>query len=180
VADGFQALSENTTGVDNTATGVNALLNNTTGNNDIALAVNAGLNLTTGDSNIDIGNQGVAAEANTIRIGAGQTATFVAGINGVSASAGLPVYILSTGQLGTGPTGPTGPTGLTRTSSNQRRANASIAELKALVAKQEVALAQQQKEIKALTARVKQQESEIQAVSKRLELVTPLEVTNDR
>ena len=33
------------------------------------LGVRAGHNLTTGDNNIDIGNDGVAAEANTIRIG---------------------------------------------------------------------------------------------------------------
>jgi len=41
-----------------------------------------GFNLTTGDFNIDIGNAGVADEANTIRIGTSgdQTKTFVAGI----------------------------------------------------------------------------------------------------
>jgi hypothetical protein len=45
---------------------------------------NPGKNLTTGDNNIDIGNAGIAAEANTIRIGAPgtQTRTFIAGING--------------------------------------------------------------------------------------------------
>ena len=52
--------------------------------NNIALGRFAGLNLTTGNNNIDIGNFGVAAEDNTIRIGTqgAQTATFIAGISG--------------------------------------------------------------------------------------------------
>ena len=60
----------------------------------------------------------MAAEANTIRIGdqANHTAAFVAGINGVDKSSGLPVFIDANGQLGIGttsvsPTGPTGPQG---------------------------------------------------------------------
>jgi hypothetical protein len=42
----------------------------------------AGSNLATGNNNIDIGNTGVAAESNTIRIGTEetQTKTFIAGI----------------------------------------------------------------------------------------------------
>ena len=63
------------------------------------------------------------ANPNTIRIGGdmalgygSQTATFIAGINGVDKSSGSPVFIDANGQLGTGtalpgPTGPTGPTG---------------------------------------------------------------------
>jgi hypothetical protein len=46
-----------------------ALFYNTTGSNNIALGTQAGLNLTTGSNNIDIGNAGLAAEGNTIRIG---------------------------------------------------------------------------------------------------------------
>jgi hypothetical protein len=85
----------------------------------------AALNLTTGDNNIDIGNEGVAAEANTIRIGtqvnstflSAHTNTFIAGISGVTIS-GSPVVIDSTGHLGTadistlqGPPGPQGSPG---------------------------------------------------------------------
>ena len=117
-ATGLQALF-NSTGNDNTANGVQALFN-TTGDGNIALGKSAGFNLTTGDSNIDIGNQGVATDANTIRIGdqANQTKTFIAGINNVDKSSGNPVFIDANGQLGTGtfttgPTGPTGPTGAT-------------------------------------------------------------------
>jgi len=54
---------------------VNALLSNTTGNNNIALGNGAGFNLTTGSNNIMIGNEGVAGEANTIRLGTPGTHT---------------------------------------------------------------------------------------------------------
>jgi hypothetical protein len=61
----------------------------------------AGRNLTTGSNNIDIGNQGVAAEAKTIRIGqqGNQKATFIAGISGVAVT-GSPVVVNSNGRLG--------------------------------------------------------------------------------
>jgi hypothetical protein len=119
-ANGFDALFSNTTGINNTATGVSALLsnttgggntatgnsalyNNTTGSNNIALGVNAGVLLTTGDNNIDIGNQGVAAEANTIRIGTGgtQTSAYIAGIYNATVAKGLTVVVDSAGHLGT-------------------------------------------------------------------------------
>jgi hypothetical protein len=63
----------------------------------------AGHNLTTGSNNIDIGNQGVAAEANTIRIGAAgkQTATYIAGIHGVTVASAVGVVVDVNGHLGT-------------------------------------------------------------------------------
>src|SRR6266850_2032164 len=104
-ASGANALGANTTGNGNTASGANALTGNTTGSGNIAIGQSAGSNLTTGDNNIDIGNAGVAAEANTIRIGAGatQTATFIAGIRGVATVNANAVGVLvdSAGQLGT-------------------------------------------------------------------------------
>jgi Chaperone of endosialidase len=101
-ANGYRAL-QNSTGDSNTATGYRALGSNTIGNNNIALGFQAGLNLTTGSSNIDIGNRGVAGEANTIRIGTvgTQTNTFVAGISGVTVAGGVAVVIDANGQLGT-------------------------------------------------------------------------------
>jgi hypothetical protein len=69
------------------------------------VGINAGAKLTTGSNNIDIGNVGVAGEANTIRIGATgkQTATYITGIRGITTvnANGIPVVIDSAGQLGT-------------------------------------------------------------------------------
>jgi hypothetical protein len=102
-ATGSSALFSNTSGNNNTATGLNALHSNTTGGSNIALGFNAGGNLTTGSNNIDIGNLGVAGEAKKIRIGTvgTQTATFVAGIVGVTVPSGVGVIVGSNGQLGT-------------------------------------------------------------------------------
>ena len=63
----------------------------------------AGFNLTTGSNNIDIGNEGVAAEANTIRIGTigTQQATFIAGISGATVAGGVGIIVDTNGHLGT-------------------------------------------------------------------------------
>ncbi len=99
-ANGEAALSGNTSGQSNTAVGSGALGGNTSGNNNIAVGYGAGNLLTTGDNNIDIGNSGVGGESNTIRIGSGQSTTFIAGILNILAS-GIAVFINpSTGQLG--------------------------------------------------------------------------------
>jgi hypothetical protein len=99
-AVGQGALYSNTTGGFNIAIGGAALSSNTTGYGNIALGGSAGINLTTGNNNICVGNQGVAGESNTIRIGdIFHTATFVAGINGAGV-AGVPVVVSSSGQLG--------------------------------------------------------------------------------
>jgi hypothetical protein len=102
-ANGFAALSANTSGSSNTAMGVAALRLNTTGKFNIALGFVAGKNIT-GDNNIDIGNLGVEAESNTIRIGQDgkHTATFIAGIDGATVT-GSAVFVNSAGRLGTMP-----------------------------------------------------------------------------
>ena len=102
-ATGLDTLLNSTTGNGNTATGFNALSNNTTGNNNIALGAQAGTNLTTGSSNIDIGNNGVAGDSRTIRIGKHglQTATYIAAISGATVPTGVAVIIDTTGHLGT-------------------------------------------------------------------------------
>jgi len=101
---GYFALFSNTTGNSNMASGYDALVNNTTGIGNIALGNFAGANLTTGDNNIDVGSLGVAAEANTIRIGTQgtQTATYIAGISGAAVT-GRPVFVNNNGQLGVPP-----------------------------------------------------------------------------
>ena len=105
VAIGGGALYGNITGTGNVAVGIQALYPNN-GNGNIAVGSGAGGNLTAGDNNIDIGNLGVVGESNTIRIGGDsgygpQTATYIAGISGRTASDGAAVYVNSDGKLGT-------------------------------------------------------------------------------
>jgi hypothetical protein len=80
---------------------VGALFTNTTGTNNIAIGVNAGYNPTAGSNNIEVGNAGVAADTNTIRVGTQgtQTKAFIAGIAG-SAVTGSDVVVNGSGQLG--------------------------------------------------------------------------------
>jgi hypothetical protein len=107
------ALNNMISGSFNTAVGRGTLYSFSSGNGNIAIGEGAGANLTTGDNNIDIGNFGVADESHTIRIGApdcmcgpggsvgGQTATYIAGISGQTASGGVAVYVNTDGKLGT-------------------------------------------------------------------------------
>ena len=76
---GADALAANTSGSQNVADGVYALQNNTTGTNNVAVGYQAGINITNGGNNIDIGNQGQAGDNNIIRIGNGQSMTYIAG-----------------------------------------------------------------------------------------------------
>jgi hypothetical protein len=78
-ANGAYALPDNMSGSYNTAVGVSSLLNNISGSNNIALGYLAGFYIT-GSSNIDIGNQGGSSDNGIIRIGSGQTQTFIAGV----------------------------------------------------------------------------------------------------
>ena len=103
--NGSGALASNTSGNNNTAVGSDALLNSTVSRN-IALGYRAGFNLTNGGGNIDIGNEGLATEAATIRIGDpnNQSYTYIAGIrdaNLAPAFSPVPVLIDFAGKLGT-------------------------------------------------------------------------------
>ena len=72
----------------------------------MSLGEYAGAAIVTGSHNIDIGHQGEATgESNTIRIGTTgtQIASYMAGIYGSLAQDGTPVYVNSTGRLGTSP-----------------------------------------------------------------------------
>jgi trimeric autotransporter adhesin len=103
VAVGDSALIANTTATGNVAIGGNALINNLTGNGNTAVGLNAGSNLTTGHNNVDIGANvtGDPNEDNTIRIGNGQNATFIAGISGATVASGVGVVVGPDGHLGT-------------------------------------------------------------------------------
>ena len=106
-AVGDSALLANTTGYENTSVGTSSMTSNTNGKGNIALGFQAGLSLTTGTNNIEIGNFGLTGESHTIRIGGDtnglgtQTATYIAGINGATASGGAAVFVASNGKLGT-------------------------------------------------------------------------------
>ncbi|HEY2713825.1 MAG TPA: tail fiber domain-containing protein [Chthoniobacterales bacterium] len=101
-AFGYLALRQNQTGSFNTAIG-DAALRHDLGSRNIGLGQSAGFNLTTGSDNIDVGNQGVAGESQTIRVGAvgTQTNAYLAGINGVTVADGIPVVVGADGHLGT-------------------------------------------------------------------------------
>ena len=103
VATGYEAGFVITTGNGNVFDGNGAGASNTTGSYNVFLGTLAGGSIVAGSSNIDIGyNSGSNGdESNTIRIGAAQTAAYFAGINGQSTNGGVPVYIDSTGKLGT-------------------------------------------------------------------------------
>ena len=112
----------NTSGVNNMFFGTNSGHFNTSGNNNFFLGAGSGYNNTTGSNNtflgylsgqnadptasnnLYIGSLGAASESGTTRIGdpSSQTAAYIAGVNGVATSSGVPVFIDSTGKLGTG------------------------------------------------------------------------------
>jgi len=99
-ATGFGALVSNVSGNNNTAEGTSALFNSI-GNNNIALGFEAGSDLVVGDNNIDIGNRGVSAESNTIRLGTKgtHTATYIAGVAEIPI-VGSQVVVNTNGELG--------------------------------------------------------------------------------
>lgn len=103
-AVGYPALYANTSGYFNTAVGYRAMQYNTSGTGNTAIGSRAGINWTTGSSNIAIGRgaNGSSGDSGVIRIGGTQqTATFIGGIHGATATGGTQVFVNSSGQLGT-------------------------------------------------------------------------------
>jgi hypothetical protein len=101
-ANGAYSLFNNNAGNFNTAIGYGALINNQMGSNNVALGYNSGSQLI-GTNNIAIGHIGTNADNGVIRIGTPNTHTraFVSGINGVTITGGVGVYVNANGQLGT-------------------------------------------------------------------------------
>jgi hypothetical protein len=103
-AVGAGAIDGNKSGEFNTAVGNSALQRVTGGSSNVAIGYEAGLNITN-SNNIDIGNEGVAADSGVIRIGTSgtQTTFYAAGISGVTTalSGAVEVFVDSAGQLGT-------------------------------------------------------------------------------
>ena len=93
-----------TTGKQNTFVGWQAGPVNVTGSNNLILGYNAGSAAGTASNNdIYIASPGAANDVGVIRIGAAgsQTSAYVAGITGAATASGVPVFIDSTGKLGT-------------------------------------------------------------------------------
>jgi len=101
-AAGAGTLDALTAGSNNVAVGTDALGEVTTASGNIGIGANAGSGLLTGSGNIYIGSAaGTGGEASTIRIGALQSNTYLAGISGATSSSGIPVYVNAAGKLGT-------------------------------------------------------------------------------
>ncbi len=90
-------------GSSNTAIGFAALNTFRDGDFNIALGSRAGESLREGSNNLYIANEGVAFEANTIRVGTVgiQKATYIAGIRGATVPTGVAVIVDAEGHLGT-------------------------------------------------------------------------------
>ena len=81
-------------------------MNNKVGSNNIAIGYQAGNNVIGGSNNIYLGNTVTIDENATLRLGSVQTSAYIAGVYAKSttnAAASVPVYIDSTGKLGTLP-----------------------------------------------------------------------------
>ena len=94
----------NTTGSNNVFFGVGSGSANTTGSNNVYVGVNSGLNADpAANNNLYFGSRGVPGESGTTRIGdpSNQTGAYLAGVNGAVTNGGAPVFIDSTGKLGT-------------------------------------------------------------------------------
>lgn len=104
VGDGMDTLLSNTTGGYNVAVGPAALMYLVSGYYNVSMGLLAGASYTGGESNnIALSNYGVAGDMGVIRIGSpfNQTKAFVAGIYGSTVASGIPVFVNSSGQVGT-------------------------------------------------------------------------------
>lgn len=99
---GTRALPHEPSGSRNMAIGFFSL-ERASGDGNIAIGgMRPGSRITTGSNNVFIGSEGFGPDDGTIRIGDGEhAATFVAGIFGRTAVAGVPVLINPGGRLGT-------------------------------------------------------------------------------
>lgn len=84
----------------NTAMGHGALNKCIDGNNNTCIGYNSGIEIRK-DNNIIIGNNGTKYDDGVIRLGSDQLKNFQAGIYGTILEEAVPVYISSSGQLGT-------------------------------------------------------------------------------
>jgi hypothetical protein len=169
-AMGVLAMANNQTGASNTAIGDSALNGNAGGSFNTVVGWAAGATVE-GDDNIYIGATAadlVTSESGTIRIGDPTFvgSAYVAGIFGQTATGGLPVVVNASGKLGTLVAG-----GVTMNDLFQD--HRVVQELKATAEQQAARIALQEGQIKALTASLREQATQIQKVSAQIEMIRP-------
>jgi hypothetical protein len=98
---GSSAGVSNSSGESNTFVGKQAGINNVSGSNNTFIGANAGTNNVIGNGNLYLGHTGVSDESSTIRIGQGQSTSYIAGVFNSTVSNGVSVFINPQGQLGT-------------------------------------------------------------------------------
>jgi hypothetical protein len=189
-ASGYFALMNNTTGGSNTATGDQALIANTSGNNNTAVGNLALTNSETTSDHVCVGREagsGITTANNNIIIGHhsgvhsvfGQESDrcFIDNIFGASVSAATAAFVMvdSDGRLGTTTVDGPGPGGFSPkgTRSQAIPDPAKQAMLNLQVEELEATITQQQQQINALTAQLKEQAAQIQKVNGQLEMRKP-------
>ena len=189
-ATGYFALMNNTTGGFNTALGSDALTANTTGNNNTAIGNLALQSSQTTSDNVCLGTQagsGITTVNNNIIIGHhsgvhtvfGQESDrcFIDNISGapVSAATAAMVMVDSDGRLGTVITEGAAPRG----SSSKGIRPQAIADaakqgvINLQIQDLEATITQQQQQVEALTAQLKEQTAQIQNVNDQIEIRRP-------
>ena len=180
-AVGTIALLLNTTGSNNTALGATALFNNSAGDYITALGSGAGTDPGIVRNNIYLGDPGFPGDENVISIGGiaasgtDFTATYIGGIAGasVNTATALPVYVDTDGHLGTNLVNAAGnkvkmrgPQGAhPQAMSNEfQKQQTRITELESTVA-------EQQKQIEALTAGLQKVSAQIETSRPALQVV---------
>jgi hypothetical protein len=94
-----------TNGNSNTFVGANSGLVTVTGSNNTFVGFNAGSAANaSGSNNVYVASPGQGSDSGAIRIGdpSSQSSAYMAGISGSSTSSGVPVFVDSSGKLGTG------------------------------------------------------------------------------
>jgi hypothetical protein len=170
-AMGDQTLSANTAGTNNTAIGDLALQNSQTTSDNVCIGAQAGSAITTANNNIIIGHH---SGVHTV-FGQESDRCFIDNIHGapVSAATAAMVMVDSDGRLGTittdGPVGGSSSKNIPSQPSPYGKGtmlNQKVQDLRAIVA-------QQQHQIEALTAQLKEQAAQIQKAAAELQISAP-------
>jgi hypothetical protein len=175
-AVGDAALMDNVDGASNTAVGFQAL-QNSIGNYNIGLGANAGTDPDILSNNVYIGDPGFPGDENVLSIGGIAASgtpyenTYIGGIYlaTVNTATALPVYVDNDGHLGTSLINASGQNVRIRAPQGAQH-QATLNEFQ----KQQKRIAELEATVARLAATVKDQATQIEKVSARLELRTPV------